>query len=111
MENKTNAQHHFFLLFTAILGVSALMLMFLSYTEKQLFAEADPALFVMPFLCYTLAMPCACLAMALLPVYMGINGAGPKSARLWLYLAAAFGTLAVLLFLAASLSVTYLIVL
>ena len=111
MEHENEVESLFLLLFGAILLVSALMLLFLAYAERQLFSAVDPALFVTPFLVYALAMPCACLAMTLLPIYLNRRGAGSPTARLWLYPAAAFGTLCLLLFLFASCAVAYLIIL
>ncbi|MGE5307812.1 MAG: hypothetical protein ACM3OC_01850 [Deltaproteobacteria bacterium] len=94
----------FFSLFVAVLAVSPLVLMFLAYTQKELFSAFDPAVFVLPFLGCTLAMPSAALAALCLPLY------AHSRMRFWLYLGAAFGSISLILFLTASFAIAYLII-
>jgi uncharacterized membrane protein YhaH (DUF805 family) len=110
---KERVELFYFSLFTVLLAVSALMLFFLAYTQRSIFSAIDPAMFVVPFLCYTFCLLCSCLAMTLMPLHMRTSGnkAGLSPSRLWLYLAASFGSLSVILFLVATSSVLLLILL
>jgi hypothetical protein len=122
---RGSAEAIFPVLCTTVSVLSGLMLFFLIFARKEIFGAVDPALFVTPFISFTLTMPCAVLSLVFAAFYAHARSAQLISwiesnqpeqqeysrTRFWLYPAVAFGTIAVILFLAGAASITYLILL
>lgn len=119
---KQRVEASFFAACAIILALSCAMFLVLTIARGSIFSEIDAGAFVIPFLGYTFAMLTACLALGFLPLYTharaayyakaGLTiGPYPPSVRSWLYPAAAFVTLTILLFLTATFTVAYLIIL
>jgi hypothetical protein len=102
---RANGELLFSVLCLVVPAISGLMLFFLAFARREIFSAIDPSLFVAPFLSYTLAMPCGVISVIFSALYTKARF------RLWLYPAVAFGALAVILFIAGTLAVTYLIIL